>query len=54
MAKAKANSKDSRLKKKTAVKERRGAQGSMESLGNLGALFSAARGGELTGFKEKR
>ena len=50
--KAKANSKDSRFKKKTAVKERRGAQGSMESLGNLGALFSAARGGELTGFKE--
>ena len=52
--KAKANSKDSRFKKKTAVKERRGAQGSMESLGNLGALFSAARGGELTGFKEEK
>ena len=54
LSKAKANSKDSRLKKKTAVKERRGAQGSMESLGNLGALFSAARGGELTGFKEEK
>ena len=54
LAKAKANSRDSRFKKKTAVKERRGAQGSMESLGNLGALFSAARGGELTGFKEKK
>ena len=52
--KAKANSKDSRFKKKTAVKERRGAQGSMESLGNLGALFSAARGGELTGLKEEK
>ena len=52
LSKAKANSKDSRLNKKTAAKERRGAQGSMESLGNLGALFSAARGGELTGFKE--
>lgn len=52
--KAKANSKDSRFKKKTAVKERRGAQGSMESLGNLGALFSAARGGELTGFREEK
>lgn len=54
LSKAKANSKDSRFKKKTAVKERRGAQGSMESLGNLGALFSAARGGELTGFKEEK
>ena len=54
LEKAKANSKDSRFKKKTAVKERRGAQGSMESLGNLGALFSAARGGELTGFKEEK
>ena len=54
LAKAKTNSKDSRLKKKTAVKERRGAQGSMESLGNLGALFSAARGGELTGFREEK
>ena len=52
LSKAKANSKDSRFKKKAAAKERRGAQGSMESLGNLGALFSAARGGELTGFKE--
>ena len=52
LSKAKANSKDSRFNKKTAAKERRGAQGSMESLGNLGALFSAARGGELTGFKE--
>ena len=52
--KAKANSKDSRFKKKTAVKERHGAQGSMESLGNLGALFSAARGGELIGFKEEK
>lgn len=54
LSKAKANSKDSRFKKKTAVKEKRGAQGSMESLGNLGALFSAARGGELTGFKEEK
>ena len=54
LSKAKANSKDSRFKKKAAVKERRGAQGSMESLGNLGALFSAARGGELTGFKEEK
>lgn len=54
LSKAKANSKDSRFKKKTAVKERRGAQGSMESLGNLGALFSAARGGELTGIKEEK
>ena len=54
LEKAKANSKDSRFKKKTAVEERRGAQGSMESLGNLGALFSAARGGELTGFKEEK
>ena len=54
LSKAKANSKDSRFKKKTAVNERRGAQGSMESLGNLGALFSAARGGELTGFKEEK
>ena len=54
LSKAKANSKDSRFKKKTAVKERRGAQGSMESLGNLGALFSAARGGELTGLKEEK
>ena len=54
LSKAKANSKDSRFKKKTAVKERRDAQGSMESLGNLGALFSAARGGELTGFKEEK
>ena len=54
LSKAKTNSKDSRFKKKTAVKERRGAQGSMESLGNLGALFSAARGGELTGFKEEK
>lgn len=54
LEKAKANSKDSRFKKKTAVKERRGAQGSMESLGNLGALFSAARGGELTGFREEK
>ena len=54
LSKAKANSKDSRFKKKTAAKERRGAQGSMESLGNLGALFSAARGGELTGFKEEK
>ena len=52
LSKAKANSKDSRFNKKAAAKERRGAQGSMESLGNLGALFSAARGGELTGFKE--
>lgn len=54
LSKAKTNSKDSRFKKKTAVKERRGAQGSMESLGNLGALFSAARGGELTGLKEEK
>lgn len=54
LEKAKANSKDSRFKKKTAVKERRGAQGSMESLSGLGALFSAARGGELTGFKEEK
>ena len=54
LSKAKANSKDSRFKKKTVAKERRGAQGSMESLGNLGALFSAARGGELTGFKEEK
>lgn len=54
LEKAKANSKDSRFKKKTAVKERRGAQGSMESLGGLGALFSAARGGELTGIKEEK
>lgn len=54
LEKAKANSKDSRFKKKVAVKERRGAQGSMESLSGLGALFSAARGGELTGIKEKK
>ena len=54
LEKAKANSKDSRFKKKTAVKERRGAQGSMESLSGLGALFSAARGGELTGIKEEK
>ena len=54
LSKAKANSKDSRFKKKTAVKERRGAQGSMESLSGLGALFSAARGGELTGIKEEK
>ncbi len=54
LAKAKTNSKDSRFKKKTAVKEKRGAQGSMESLSGLGALFSAARGGELTGFKEEK
>lgn len=54
LSKAKANSKDSRFKKKTAVNERRGAQGSMESLSSLGALFSAARGGELTGIKEEK
>ena len=54
LEKAKANGKDSRFKKKVVAKERRGAQGSMESLSGLGALFSAARGGELTGFKEKK